>query len=363
MKILVFTSRYTAGRDIISEDFGRQVRIFEQLGKLGHKIDFFCVDYKRLENKSLYLHGMRIFIKPFKPLKFFSLLSELRKTMKSNNYDILIATSDPLWGVIGYFMSKKRGIKFVYDVQDNYRLYESYRIPFFGLFERHAARNADLVICASNALTDDVKGIRKKKTITIPNGVDMGVFKPLDKANSRKMLKLPLDAKIISYMGSIQKLHGVDILIKTFEELRKDVKGARLMLAGKVINANEGFDLRKKYIIYLGSLPQKKVVSAINATDVVVIPYPNNSFTRYMQAPYKLMEFMACNVPLVITDAGEMHKSMKDKKLVAKAGSIDDLKEKIKYALRLKKLNSRDVAAEYDWENIASKLNAVIRDM
>jgi len=51
MKILVFTSRYTAGRDIISEDFGRQVRIFEHLRKLGHKIDFFCVDYKKLESR------------------------------------------------------------------------------------------------------------------------------------------------------------------------------------------------------------------------------------------------------------------------------------------------------------------------
>jgi len=43
MKILVFTSRYTATRDIISEDFGRQIRLFEQLRKFGHKIDFFCV--------------------------------------------------------------------------------------------------------------------------------------------------------------------------------------------------------------------------------------------------------------------------------------------------------------------------------
>ena len=363
MKILVFTSRYTAGRDIISEDFGRQVRIFEHLSKLGHKIDFFCVDYKKLENKNMNLHGMRIFIKPFKSLKFFSLLSELRKTIKSNSYDIIIATSDPLWGVIGYFMSKNHRIKFVYDVQDNYKLYESYRIPFFGLFERHAARNADLVICASNPLTDETRKIRKKKTITIPNGVDMGIFKPIDRVKSRKMLNLPLDAKIISYMGSIQKLHGVDILVKTFESLRKEVKDIKLLLAGNVINPGENFDFGKGGIIYLGSLPQKKVIYAINASDVLVIPYPDNSFTRFMQAPYKLMEFMACNVPLVITDAGEMHKSMKDKKLVAKAGSVDDLKEKIKYALTLKKVNSRDVAAEYGWGRIAKKLDKAIKEM
>ena len=33
MKILVLTSRYTATRDIIGEDFGRQTRLFEALKK------------------------------------------------------------------------------------------------------------------------------------------------------------------------------------------------------------------------------------------------------------------------------------------------------------------------------------------
>ena len=47
MRILVLTSRYTATRDIINEDFGRQTRLFEALKKLNHNIDFFCADYKK----------------------------------------------------------------------------------------------------------------------------------------------------------------------------------------------------------------------------------------------------------------------------------------------------------------------------
>ena len=363
MKILVFTSRYTAGRDIISEDFGRQVRLFENLRKFGHEIDFFCVDYKKFENRNISLHDMRIFIRPFRPLGLFGFLRELKKTIENNNYDLMIATSDPLWGVMGYFIAGKYRIKFLYDIQDNYGVYKSYKMPFFGVFEKHVVRNSDLVMCASNILSDNAKKIRKKKTITIPNGVDTKIFRPLNKAESRKRLNLPIDAKIISYIGSIQKIQGVDILITAFEELRQEVNGIKLLIVGRVgAVVRENFDFDKEGIIYLGSLPQKEVVFAINASDVLVIPYPKNIFTEVMFAPYKIVEFMACNKPVVVTDAGEMHTHIKDKKMVAKAGSVADLKEKIKYALKVKEVNSRNAAVKFEWKDIAKKLNDVINE-
>jgi len=47
MRILVLTSMYTATRDIIGEDFGRQTRLFSSLKKFGHDVDFFVADYKK----------------------------------------------------------------------------------------------------------------------------------------------------------------------------------------------------------------------------------------------------------------------------------------------------------------------------
>ena len=364
MKILVFTSRYTASRDIIDEDFGRQVRLFEQLRKFGHEIDFFCVDYKKLENRNAKLHGIDVFIRPFNPVKILSLISNLRKIIEKRSYDLMIATSYPLWGVIGYFIAGKYGIKFVYDLQDNYLVYKSYKIPFFGFFERHVTRNSDLVMAASNILAENAKKIRKGRIATIPNGADLRIFKPLNKINSRKTLKLPVNARIVSYIGSIQKIQGVDILIKAFEELRKEIKDLNLLIVGRIGTVyKENFEFNREGIIYLGSVPQKDVVLAINSSDVLVVPYPKNIFTEVMFAPYKLVEFMACNRPIVITDAGEMHKHFKDKSLVAKAGNIEDLKEKIKYALKLKKLNLRGKAMEFDWKNIAAELDKAIRIM
>jgi glycosyltransferase involved in cell wall biosynthesis len=252
----------------------------------------------------------------------------------------------------------------MYDVQDNYLLYKSYKLPFFGLFERHVTKNADLVMCASNNLTDNIRKIRKKKIVTVSNGVDTKIFKPLSKTISRKKLSLPDNAKIISYIGTVQRLQGVDILMDTFEELRKEIKNINLLIVGKIGTfAKENFDFSKEGTIYMGSLIHKKIIYAINASDVIVMPYPKNAFTEFMFAPYKLMEFMACNKPLIITDAGEMKKHIKNKKMIAKAGNTKDLKEKIKYALKLKKMNLRKIAMEFDWKNLALKLDKALGDL
>ena len=107
MKVLVLTSRYTASRDIIGEDFGRQTRLFEALGKLSHEIDFFCADYRKFENRNTKLHGINVLIRPFGFFYFFNFIRELNKTLENKKYDVLIATSDPLWGIFGYFFCKK----------------------------------------------------------------------------------------------------------------------------------------------------------------------------------------------------------------------------------------------------------------
>ena len=41
MKILVIMKRFGANKDMVMEDFGRQIRLFENLVKR-HKVDFFC---------------------------------------------------------------------------------------------------------------------------------------------------------------------------------------------------------------------------------------------------------------------------------------------------------------------------------
>jgi glycosyltransferase involved in cell wall biosynthesis len=359
MRILVLTSRYTASRDIIGEDFGRQIRLFEALKKFNHKIDFFCADYRKFESKKTNLHKIEVFIEPFSLFYSVSFILKLDKTIKKNKYDLLFITSDPLWSIFGHFLSKKYKIPLVYDIQDNFKTYKTFNFPLVKMFHKKAIKSARIVTCASNILKDDIKDLRKKGVITVPNGVDLNLFRPLGMQESRKKLGLPKDAKIISYIGTIQRLAGTDILIKCFKELKKEIPSLHLLIVGRISAEEKGkFDFGAKGLIFKGSITQKEVVYAINASDVLVLPYPLNEFTRVMLAPYKLVEFMACNRPIVITKVGEMSDLLRNEKFVAQPNNIADLANKIEYALKIKKINHRKKVKKFSWDSIAKNLNS-----
>ena len=52
MKLLVVMKRFGANKDMVLDNFGRQIHLFEPLAKK-HKIDFFCPDYTKKESKTI----------------------------------------------------------------------------------------------------------------------------------------------------------------------------------------------------------------------------------------------------------------------------------------------------------------------
>lgn len=361
MRILVLTSRYTAARDIIGEDFGRQTRLFEALRKFNHDIDFFCADYRKFEKKDVKLHGINVLIRPFGIFYFFQFLRNLNNALKKRKYDLLIATSDPLWGVFGYYCSKRHGIKFLYDLHDNYETYLTYRIPFFGVIDRRIIKKAAIVTTVSESLKRKISPIRKGRVFVIENGADLGMFRPKKRVECRKMLKLPLDAKIIAYTGTLQKMQGTDLLVRAFELLKKDTKNLRLAVAGRIRKVRgENLDLNKKGVIWFKELSQEGVADLINAADVAVVPNTSNEFTRYC-FPYKIIEYMACNAKIAATKIGDVS-YVAPKESLCEPDSAEALALKISQALNSRmKVNYRKIAEKYSWHSIARKLNAAIR--
>jgi len=363
MKLLVLTSRYTANRDIIEEDFGRQTRLFSALKKFKHDIDFFVADYRKFENRDTRLHGINVAIRPFGIFHFFSFIKNLNAALKNRKYDFLIATSDPLWGIIGYIFARKHKVRFVYDLHDNYETYATYKIPFFKHIDGFVLENSDLVTTVSYTLKDKITKIRKNKVFVVQNGVDAKLFRPMDKLNCRRALSLPKDAKIIAYAGSIQRVQGIDLLVDVFTELKCDIKELKLVIVGRFVKGEEKYiDLNRNGIIYLKSLTQYDVVKVINAADVAVVPNPENAFTKYC-FPYKVVEYMACNKPIVATSVGDVGRFLRQfKQSLCRQNDKADMMEKIRKQLNSKKANYRIVAIRNSWDRIALKLNKVLRN-
>ena len=358
MKILVVMKRFGANKDMVMQDFGRQVNLFKPLAKK-HKIDFLCPDYVKKDDKVITRKGIRFIIKPFGFFSIFKFLKYMKKLFKNEKYDAIVATTDPLIGALCNNYSRKYKIPMVYDLQDNFEVYDTYRIPFIPYFHKKAVKEAEAVLTVSESLKNYISKTRRKPTFVIQNGIDLSMFRPIDKIKSRKKLKLPLKSKIIVYVGHLERLKGADVLLDAFSKVRQRCPDTYLLLSGQV---DKSIDIKQKNIIFREFPKREEVVLGINAADVAIIPNPSNGFTKYC-FPYKLAEYMACNVPIVATGVGDVSLMLKNQdNSLCKPGNPDDLAEKIILQFENNKKAGYDIK-KFDWILLSEKLNDIMKQL
>lgn len=348
--------RFGAGKDMVMQDFGRQIRLFENIEKYGHKVDFFIPDYKKHEQKNLRLHGMNFYIRAYSLLEHFRFMKDLNSMVKKEKYDYIIGTTDPLLGILGFYISKKHSTKYIYDIQDEYSCYASYRIPFVKWLDKKAVIVSDIVITVSDSLRKSVTAYRKKPTFTIQNGIDLSSFKNKNK-KSRKKLGLP-DGKIIIYVGEISKFKGVDILVDAFSEVKKSLPNSFLLLSGPVVDV----DIKKEGIIYRKFPLRKQVIEALSIADVAVLPNIRNKFSEYC-FPYKLSEYMAAGIPIVATEVGDASSILSDfKDSLCKPNDKYDMAAKIsKSLLSSAKPDYGKILEKLEWKSLSKKLLKIMK--
>jgi len=122
----------------------------------------------------------------------------------------------------------------------------------------------------------------KKRSIVKPPGVNLELFKPVNKFECRRKLNLAKDKKIVFFPADIENPKtrtekGFDILQSVFAILRRD---NILLITG-------------------GSISHQDMPLYMNASDVVV------QTSNFEASPMVIKEAMACNVPIVSTDAGD----------------------------------------------------------
>ena len=356
MRILVVMKRFGANKDMPLQNFGRQIRLFENLKE--HKIDFLCADFKKFESKKLSRNGIDYYIEPLSVFNLNKFLKKLNDLVKTENYDIIIASTSPVIGVIAYYCSRKYNIPMLYDLQDSFAAYDEYKIPFISFVDKQIIKKSDLVICVSESLRKNISSFRKKPAYVIRNGTESGLFKPMDRNAARKKLKLPLKSKIIVYIGHLEKLKGAGILLDSFNKVRKFYPDTYLLLSGKI---EKSVNIRQKNVIFRELPKREEVVLAINSADVAIIPNTLNEFSKYC-FPYKLAEYMACKVPIVATDIGDVSSMLK--KYHGSLCKPDAYDMATKIIGKLKSYKRVDYTKELkglEWKVLSDRLNKIIK--
>jgi glycosyltransferase involved in cell wall biosynthesis len=237
------------------------------------------------------------------------------------------------------------------------------RYPFpFSAFERYTYDNSDYAFL----MNDDVGSIVRAKGynrefLVLPLGVDPELFCKKDVFALKE--ELGLRDFVIGFIGKISKQKGILDLIEGVSKVNGKIQ---LLIIGNGELRSEAehlatvLNLRKRTII-IDAVPHLHVPDYLNCMDVFVLP--SITLPRLKeQFGRVLIEAMACQVPVIGSNSGEIPRTIGEAGFIFKEGNIIDLKGKIEALLKDRNLrvllgeNGRKrVLENFTWKAIAEK--------
>lgn len=140
---------------------------------------------------------------------------------------------------------------------------------------------------------------------TVYNGVDTQVFKPGDKQAARQALKLPVEGRLLLFVGNFLPVKGLDLLVKATalaseklqERLHLVMIGSGPLQQGLAELARQS-GLKEDALLWAGRRNPQEVSDYMRACDAVCLSSHNEG------VPNVLLEALASGRPLVTTDVG-----------------------------------------------------------
>jgi glycosyltransferase involved in cell wall biosynthesis len=213
------------------------------------------------------------------------------------------------------------GKKFVYDQHDLCpELYHSkferrglvYRTLLF--LERQSYRGADLVISTNQSYRDIARergGVTDERSAIVRNGVDIGRF---HRKTPRPELKRQF-AYMAVYLGTMGKQDGVDRVVQAAHHIvhtfgRQDVLFAMIGKGEcwrKLQRLSEELKVAD-FVQFLGHVSDDLLLDYLSTADVGLDPDPPDRMNQ-LSTMTKIMEYMACQKPIVAFDLLETRRS------------------------------------------------------
>ena len=241
--------------------------------------------------------------------------------------------------------------------------------------ERRVFRETDrafpLSTNAGKILTE--RGYTGKQT-PFPNGVDVRHFYKMDVSELQDSLRLR-NCFVVGYVGRLLQMKGLDTLLKALAHLVNcDTSHTyKLLIVGQ---GEDKPDFQKsaetlgisEQIVWIDAVPPEEVAAYINCMDTIVLP--SRTTTGWVEFFGRvLIEGMACEVPVIGSDSGEIPHVIDDAGLVFPEDNVDALAERIHQiahdvCLRndlvrrgLERINS------FTWETIAEQTYQVYKEL
>jgi len=322
-------------RPAVTEIYG------EYMPRFGHKVTWITPSGgKRKAVQEKFFKGVKIYTIPrpltsLLPLKIFNLTLYLIKEyrlltaiFKREKYDIIQVRNDIFGALLALRIRKKYNIPFVFQysfVKGTYKVKkpkERY-LRYFGKFEecitRYILRKADLIFPISKWMETELikEGIPTTKMMPLPLGVNTESFTPFVGAEKIQAKYSLIDSKVIIYLGTMQKIRQLDVLIHSLARLKRGRQNIKLLMVGDGDGRN---DLEKlvcdleleNSVIFFGRVPYFEVPQFIAAADVAVSPIPPLDIYK-VSSPSKMFEYMGIAKPVIANEEIPEHREVIEK--------------------------------------------------
>jgi glycosyltransferase involved in cell wall biosynthesis len=214
------------------------------------------------------------------------------------------------------------------------------RLPKHDIAYRLIRPWMDLVVTVSEEVRSfviDRDGMDPGKVVTLYNGVDMSLFGgPRNSSALRFQLGLQGASHIISTVGHIRRVKGLDVFIRAADKVRREFPGAAFLIVGDCLEEDHRQELQQltrnlglaENVRFLGGHPN--VRPFLDLSDVFCLLSRSEGFSM------ALIEAMARSLPCVATRVGGNAEAIEEGRsgFVVENEDVDAAADRILHLLR-----------------------------
>ncbi len=239
--------------------------------------------------------------------------------------DVVIGTSPPLpIAIAGYTVARAKRVPFIFEVRDLWpeslegvglgaehsRIYKVVASIVRFLY-KHSAHIV-VVTPAFKDYLNSVWGVPMDKMSIVVNGVETDRFAPAPSSpETLRQFGVPEGKFVAAYIGTMGMAHGLETVLEVAQLLQATSPEILLLLVGEGGNREELVRLARERqltnVIFTGQQPREKIPSIINSSDLCLALLKNQEVFKTV-IPTKMLEFMSCGRPVVLSVGGQAEK-------------------------------------------------------
>jgi glycosyltransferase involved in cell wall biosynthesis len=296
---------------------------------------------------------------------------ELSRLLKDFQPDVVDLWEEP-WGLVSVHTCRLRNrllpkTKIVSETEQNLNRHLP---PPFEWFRKYTLSQADFLVGRSRQAVEVAcaKGY-SGSSMTVPNAVDTQLFRPLDRAECRRLLGWPEDLFIAGYVGRLVERKGITDLLDAAAMCSSEIAVAFVgagPMAEAIAERGQSSELQHR-VLSLAGKPLTELPTVMNALDVMVLP-SRTVPTWKEQFGRVIIESHACGVPVIGSDSGAIPEVVEKAGIIFPEGNVGELVRALNLMQHdvarresMGRIGFQQVMEKYTWQRVAEQMADIYR--